>query len=148
MGVHGGHVSAQTRIQTTDSPRLDGTIYGQGDETHAPGHHAVVIGPRHSEQQMLVLKIHQTGSMMQNFKRVWLAMQAMRARYPEEQGIIGLEFFNANAHGQLIGYSPGNADHLQKIDTQSQACASSIRGILVSPQTPSRIDNKRTRWLD
>jgi hypothetical protein len=92
--------------------------------------------PRHSEPPMLVVNIHQAGSADADLQqRVWLAIQAMRARYPSAQG-------NANAHGQRVGYSPGNAHHMEKIDDQFQACVSALKGALVSPRTPSRIDER------
>jgi hypothetical protein len=46
--------------------------------------------PSHSEPQMLLVNIHQAGSADADIQqRVLLAMQAMRARYPEAQGIVG-----------------------------------------------------------
>jgi hypothetical protein len=41
---------------------------------------------------MLVINIHQAGStMLELQQRMWMAMQGIRARYPDIQGIIGGE---------------------------------------------------------
>ena len=46
--------------------------------------------PRHSELPMLVVNIHQAGSATVDLQQhVWVTMQAVRARYPEAQGILG-----------------------------------------------------------
>jgi hypothetical protein len=46
--------------------------------------------PRHLEQPMLIVNNHQAGSGDSDLQqRVWLAMQAMRARYPDAQDMIG-----------------------------------------------------------
>jgi hypothetical protein len=45
--------------------------------------------PRHSESPMLVVNIHQAGSATLELQQhVWMALQAVRARYPEAQGIL------------------------------------------------------------
>jgi hypothetical protein len=49
--------------------------------------------------------------------------------------------FNANAHDTREGYSLSNADHLRRVDDdQFQACVAAIKGVTVSPLTPSWID--------
>jgi hypothetical protein len=41
---------------------------------------------------MLVIKLHQAGSATLELQQhVWMAIQGVRARYPEAQGIIGGE---------------------------------------------------------
>ena len=47
---------------------------------------------------------------------------------------------NAKAHGTREGYSLSNADHLRRVDDQFQACVAAIKGVTVSPLTPSWID--------
>ena len=84
---------------------------------------------------MLVINIHQAGSAtLELQQRMWMAMQGIRARYPDIQGI------NANAHGAREGYSLSNADHLRRVDDQFRACVAAIKGVTVSPLTPSWID--------
>jgi hypothetical protein len=42
---------------------------------------------------MLVINIHQAGSAtLELQQRMWMAMQGIRARYPDIQGIIGGDF--------------------------------------------------------
>jgi hypothetical protein len=107
--------------------RLDWTGQYTGKEMRhmLQGRMLWLWAPRHSEQPMLVVNIHQAGSADAELQQqVWLAVQeAMQARYPEAQGIVSetpmdfplgnanetLNPFNASAHGQRIGYSPGNA---------------------------------------
>jgi hypothetical protein len=71
---------------------------------------------------MLVVNIHQAGSATLELQQhVWMALQAVRARYPEAQGILA-------------------GSHMQQVDAQFQACVTAIKGTLVSPRTPSWID--------
>jgi hypothetical protein len=96
--------------------------------------------PRHSESPMLVVNIHQAGSATLELQQhVWMALQAVRARYPEAQGILGGDF-NASAHGNREGYSRENESHMKQVDYQFQACVATIKATLVSPRTPSWID--------
>jgi transposase len=71
---------------------------------------------------MLVINIHQAGSAtLELQQRIWMALQGIRARYPDIQGI------NANAHGEREGYSLSNADHLRKVNDQFRACVAAIK---------------------
>ena len=89
---------------------------------------------------MLVANIHQAGSAAPELQQqVWMALQGVRAKYPEAQGILGGDF-NANAAGDREGYSSSNASHMRMVDDQFQACVAAIKGTLVSPRTPSWID--------
>jgi hypothetical protein len=46
--------------------------------------------PRHKEAPMLIVNIHQAGSATPELQhQVWVALQGVRAKYPEAQGIIG-----------------------------------------------------------
>jgi len=91
---------------------------------------------------MLIANIHQAGSATPELQQqVWMALQGVRAKYPEAQGILGGDF-NANASGDREGYSPNNAGHMSMVDNQFQACVATIKGTLVSPQTPSWIDTQ------
>jgi len=97
---------------------------------------------RHKEAPMLIANIHQAGSATPELQQqVWMALQGVRAKYPEAQGILGGDF-NANASGDREGYSPNNAGHMSMVDNQFQACVATIKGTLVSPQTPSWIDTQ------
>jgi hypothetical protein len=52
---------------------------------------------------MLVINIHQAGSAtLELQQRTWMAMQGIRARYPDIQGIIGGDFSTQTpmAHGK------------------------------------------------
>jgi hypothetical protein len=81
-----------------------------------------------------------------------MALQGVRAKYPEAQGVLGGDsppntpwasgYFNANASGDREGYSPSNASHMRMVDDQFQACVAAIKGTLVSPRTPSWIDTQ------
>jgi hypothetical protein len=53
---------------------------------------------------------------------------------------IGVSDFNANAYGNREGYSRGNESHMKQVDDQFQACVAAIKGVLVSPRTPSWMD--------
>lgn len=69
-------------------------------------------------------------------RRVLLALQSVRATYPEAQGIIGGEF-NTNAHEIRTGYSQTNASHMNRVDVQLHAFVQIMQGVLVSLRTPS-----------
>jgi hypothetical protein len=85
-------------------------------------------GYQHPQAESATLELQQ---------HVWMALQAVRARYRYHRGRL----FNANAHGNREGYSLSNADHMQKVDDQFQACVAATKGVLVSPdRTPSWID--------
>jgi len=104
------------------------------------GRMSCLWAPRHSESPMLVVNIHQAGSATVDLQQhVWVALQAVRAKYPEAQGIIGGDF-NANASGDREGYSRGNEAHMKKVDDQFQACVAEMKGTIISPRTPSWID--------
>ena len=53
---------------------------------------------------MLVINIHQAGSAtLELQQRMWMAMQGIRARYPDIQGIIGGDYISTltpMAHGK------------------------------------------------
>ena len=54
------------------------------------GRMSCLWAPRHSEAPMLVINIHQAGSAtLELQQRVWIAIQGIRSKYPEIQGIIG-----------------------------------------------------------
>jgi hypothetical protein len=54
------------------------------------GRMSCLWAPRHSESPMLVINIHQAGSAtLELQQRMWIAIQGIRARYPDIQGIIG-----------------------------------------------------------
>jgi hypothetical protein len=56
------------------------------------GRMSCLWAPRHSESPMLVINIHQAGSAtLELQQRMWIAIQGIRARYPDIQGIIGGE---------------------------------------------------------
>jgi hypothetical protein len=56
------------------------------------GRMSCLWAPRHSEPSMLVINIHQAESATLELQQhVWMALQGVRARYPEAQGIIGGE---------------------------------------------------------
>ena len=106
------------------------------------GRMSCLWAPRHKEAPMLVANIHQAGSAAPELQQqVWMALQGVRAQYPEAQGVLGGDF-NANASGDREGYSPNNASHMNMVDNQFQACVANIKGTLVSPQTPSWIDTQ------
>ena len=89
---------------------------------------------------MLIFNIHQAGAGHAELHlRVWLALQAMRAKYPDAKGIIGGDF-NANANGARVGYTKSNDKQMRMVDEQLLSFVQAIRGQLVSPQTPSRIE--------
>jgi hypothetical protein len=57
------------------------------------GRMSCLWAPRHSEPPMLVVNIHQAGSATVDLQQhVWVALQAVRARYPKAQGIVGGDF--------------------------------------------------------
>ena len=57
------------------------------------GRMSCLWAPRHSKSPMLVVNVHQTGSATVDLQQhVWVALQAVRARYPEAQGIVGGDF--------------------------------------------------------
>ena len=57
------------------------------------GRMSCLWAPRHSESPMLVINIHQAGSAtLELQQRMWMALQGIRARYPDIQGIIGGDF--------------------------------------------------------
>jgi hypothetical protein len=85
---------------------------------------------------MLVVNIHQAGSITLELQQhMWMALQAVRARYPEAQGILGGDLCECTR-----GYSRGHESHMKQVDDQFQACVAAIKGTLVSPRTPSGID--------
>jgi hypothetical protein len=46
--------------------------------------------PRHKEALMLIANIHQAGSATPELQQqVWMALQGVRAQYPEAQGVLG-----------------------------------------------------------
>ena len=55
------------------------------------GRMSCLWAPRHTESPMLILNIHQAGSATPELQQqVWMALQGVRAKYPEAQlGIIG-----------------------------------------------------------
>jgi hypothetical protein len=56
------------------------------------GRMSCLWAPRHSESPMLVVNIHQAGSATLELQQhVWMALQAVRARHPEAQGILAGE---------------------------------------------------------
>jgi len=45
---------------------------------------------RHKEAPMLIANIHQAGSATPELQQqVWMALQGVRAQYPEAQGVLG-----------------------------------------------------------
>jgi hypothetical protein len=57
------------------------------------GRMSCLWAPRHSESPMLVINIHQAGSAtLELQQRMWIAIQGIRAKHPEIQGIIGGDF--------------------------------------------------------
>ena len=56
------------------------------------GRMSCLWAPRHSEPPMLVVNLHQAGlATLELQQHVWMALQAVRARYPEAQGILAGE---------------------------------------------------------
>jgi hypothetical protein len=54
------------------------------------GRMSCLWAPRHKEAPMLVANIHQAGSAAPELQQqVWMALQGVRAKYPEAQGILG-----------------------------------------------------------
>ena len=54
------------------------------------GRMSCLWAPRHKEAPMLIVNIHQAGSATPELQQqVWMALQGVRAKYPEAQGIIG-----------------------------------------------------------
>ena len=74
--------------------------------------------PMQSGPPMLIFNIHQAGAGHAELQlRVWLALQAMRAKYPDAKGIIGGDF-NANANGARVGYTKSNDKQMRMVDEQ------------------------------
>ena len=72
--------------------RLDWTAqYSKKEMKHMlQGRMSCLWAPRHSEAPMLVINIHQAGSAtLELQQRMWIAIQGIRAKHPEIQGIIG-----------------------------------------------------------
>jgi len=62
------------------------------------GRMSCLWAPRHKEAPMLIVNIHQAGSATPELQQqVWMALQGVRAKYPEAQGILG----GANALTQM-----------------------------------------------
>ena len=55
------------------------------------------------------------------------------------KGIIGGDF-NANANGARVGYTKSNDKQMRMVDEQLLSFVQAIRGQLVSPHAPSRIE--------
>jgi hypothetical protein len=54
------------------------------------GRMSCLWAPRHKEAPMLVANIHQAGSAAPELQQqVWMALQGVRAKYPEAQGVLG-----------------------------------------------------------
>ena len=57
------------------------------------GRMSCLWAPRHSEPPMLVVNLHHAGSATLELQQhVWMALQAVRARYPEAQGILAGDY--------------------------------------------------------
>jgi hypothetical protein len=64
------------------------------------GRMSCLWAPRHSESLMLVVNIHQAGSVTLELQQhVWMALQAVRARYPEAQGILAGDLHTGTEKG-------------------------------------------------
>jgi hypothetical protein len=54
------------------------------------GRMSCLWAPRHKEAPMRIVNIHQAGSATPELQQqVWVALQGVRAQYPEAQGVIG-----------------------------------------------------------
>jgi hypothetical protein len=54
------------------------------------GRMSFLWAPRHKEAPMLIANIHQAGSATPELQQqVWMALQGVRAQYPEAQGVLG-----------------------------------------------------------
>ena len=77
---------------------------------------------------MLIVSIHQAGAGQAELQqRVLLALQAMRVKYPNAQGIIGGDF-NTNANGAREGYAKSNDKQLRMVDEPLQSFVQSVKG--------------------
>ena len=90
MGVCGSHILAQGYIQKTNPAGLGGAVYKKDHEAYAYGTLSCLWVPRHKEAPMLIVNIHQAGSATPELQQqVWMALQGVRAQYPEAQGVLG-----------------------------------------------------------
>jgi hypothetical protein len=91
---------------------------------------------------MLVVNIHQAGSADADLQQRVARYTGHTVSKSTSARHCRKGFFDANAHGQQVGYSPSNAHHMEKIDDQFQVCVSLLKGTPVSPRMPSRIDER------
>ena len=70
------------------------------------GRMSCLWAPRHSKSPMLVVNVHQAGSATVDLQQhVWVALQAVRARYPEAQGVVGGDF-STRMHAEVEKGTP------------------------------------------
>ena len=135
--VLSGHFFAQGCVQTAHPSGLGGAVHAKDHEAHVGRSNVLPLGSRaFGASDAGSQHIHQAGSAISELQQqVWMALQAVRARYPEAQGVLG-----GDANGNREGYSPGNESHMKHVHDQFHACVAAMGGVLVSPRTPSWID--------
>lgn len=141
MGVCSGHFPSQRRVQTTNPSGLGGTVLQEGDETYAPGEDVLPMGAQtlrssHACYQHPPSRIRNAGTTTTSVD----SYTGDKIKVPGDPGHHWGGHMNANAHGTREGYSLSNAEHLRRVDSQFQACVAAIKGVTVSPLTPSWID--------
>ena len=107
------------------------------------GRMSCLWAPRHKEAPMLIANIHQAGSATPELQQqVWMALQGVRAQYPEAQGVLGGDSSTQMHQVTERDIHQATASHMSMVDDQFQACVATIKGTLVSPRTPSWIDTQ------